>query len=110
MHPHICSLVNQRIYGNRLVNDESTQNRTRDGDWDAFLSSWLPVSRSADPINPSLLFLEVIDGVDVCGALSHSRSNTANVNVVAPLLVSWYKYAQSCKSKDSSVHILSALK
>lgn len=61
--PRICILVNERMYINRLVNDESTRNRTRDRDWDEFLKSSPPVSRSSDFINPSLLFLNVTNGV-----------------------------------------------
>lgn len=72
MHPHICGLVNERIYINRLVNDESTQNLARDDDWAEFLKSWVPVSRSSYSIHPSLLFLNVSDGIDVCGQLSRS--------------------------------------
>lgn len=86
IHPHICGLVNERIYKNRLVNDESTQNRARNDNWDKFLKLWIPVSQSLDPMYPSLLFLNVTDGIDVCGQLSRSQSNTANVNVVASLL------------------------
>ena len=51
MHPHICGLVNERIYINRLVNEESTQNLARDDDWAEFLKSWVPVSRSSYPIH-----------------------------------------------------------
>lgn len=90
---HIYILVNERIYKNRLVNDESTRNRTHNRGWDEFLKSWLPVSSSSDFTNPSLLFVNVTDGIDVCGQLSRSWSNIANANVVASLLFSWYKYA-----------------
>lgn len=82
------------------MNNKSTQNQTRDGDWDAFFSSWLLGLRLADPINPSLLFLDMTNGVDVCVTLSHSRSNIGNVYVVTSLLISWYKYAKSYKLKD----------
>ena len=52
MHPDICNLFNKRIYNNRLENDDSIANRTRDGDWDTFLISWLPNSLSSGTIFP----------------------------------------------------------
>lgn len=85
------------------MNNKSTQNQICDSNWDAFVPSWLSLSRLVNHINPSLLFLDVTNGVDVCGALSHSRSNTTNENIVAFLLVSWYQYAKSYKSKDKVV-------
>lgn len=106
MHPDICSLVNKPIYQGQLVNNQFVQNRTRDTDWDAFLKSWLPVSRSSDPIFPSLIFLNVTDGIDVCGQLSHSRLNIANVNVVVSLPRSWYEYKKLSVKPKLKVVIL----
>ena len=88
------------------MNDQSIQNRTRDADWDAFLKSWLPVSLSSHPIIPNLIFLNVTDEMDVCGQLSHSRSNIANVNVVVSLLRSWYGYKTSSGIPELQVVIL----
>lgn len=44
-------------------------------------------------------------GLDVCGQLCRSWSYIANVNVVASLLFSWYKCAQSCKKPKRTVVI-----
>ena len=106
MHRDICSLVNKRIYNNRLQNNDSIADRTRNGDWDMFLISWLPVLRLSGTISPNLLFLNVSDGEDVRGQLSCPWSNTANVNVVASFLFSWYKYAQSRLKPKLKVVIL----
>lgn len=96
----------QSIRSHLLGLDVSTQNRTRDGDWDAFLKPWLPVSRSSDPIYPSLLFLDVTDRVDVCGQLSRSRPNTANVNVCRFSSILLVRYAQSCQKPKRRVLVL----
>ena len=92
MDPDIC-LVNKRIYWGRLLNDQSTQNQTRDPNWDASLISWIPQSRLSNPIHPCLLFLNVTNGMKVCGQLSYSWSNIPNVNVVFSLLTKTKKFS-----------------
>lgn len=84
----------------RLVNNESTQNLTRNGNRDEFFSLQLSVSQLTNPKNPSLLFPNVTNEIDACNLLSHSRSNTTNLNIVTFFLDSWYKYIQSWKSKN----------